>query len=60
MVLWDVMIAISGLLEDLTMSDLFEFLNMRDLFEFLKYTEEVWFQLWIVLKKYKRIDKGIS
>ena len=35
MVLWGVMITISGLLEVLTMSDLFEFPKMRDMFEFL-------------------------
>ena len=50
----------SGLLEVLTMSDMFEFLTTIDMFDFLIYTEEVWVQLWIVLKKHKRIDKGIS
>ena len=35
MVLWDLIIAISGILEDLPMSDIFEFLMMRDMFEFL-------------------------
>ena len=35
MVLWDVMITMSGLLEVLTISDLFEFLTISDLFEFL-------------------------
>ena len=51
MVLWNAMIAISGLLEVLTIGDLFEFPIK---------TEEVWVQLWLVLKKHKRIDKGIS
>ena len=51
MVLWDLMIMMSGLLGVLMMSDIFEFLI---------YTEEVWFQLWISLKKHKRIDKRIS
>ena len=35
MVLWDAIIAIGGLLEDLKMSCLFEFLTMSDLFDFL-------------------------
>ena len=60
MVIWYAMIAISGLLEVHMMSGMFEFLTMSDLFEFLIYTEEVWAQLWIFLKKYERIDKYIS
>ena len=60
MVLWDVMIMMSGILEILTMSDQFGLLTMSDMFEFLIYTEEFWVQLWIVVKKHKRTDKGIS
>ena len=58
MVLWDVMITMSGLLEVLIMSDMFEFLKMSDLFELLIQTEEVWFQLWIVLKNIRELTKG--
>ena len=47
----------SGLLEVLTMSDLFEFLTMIDIFYFLIYTEEVWVQLWIVLKNIRELTK---
>ena len=42
MVLWGVMITMSGLLG---------VLNMSDLFEFLKYNDEVWVWLLIILKK---------
>ena len=50
-VLRDLMLEMSGLLEVLTSSDLLKFLI---------YTEEVWFQLWVFLKKQKIINKGIS
>ena len=45
MVLWYVMITMSGLFEFLTMSDIFEFLIMIYLFDLLIYTEEFWVQL---------------
>ena len=49
MIIWYVMITMSGILEVPMMSDMFEFLTMSDLFEFLICNEEVWVQLWIVL-----------
>ena len=58
MVLWDVMTTMSGILEVLTMSDMFDLLKMSDIFEFLIYTEEVWFQIWIVLKTTRELTKG--
>ena len=60
MVLLGVMITINVLLEVLKMNDLFEFLTMIDLFEYLIYTEEVWVQLQIFLKRHNITDKGIS
>ena len=47
----------NGLLEVLTMSDMFEFLTIIDMFDFLIYTEEVWVQLWIVLKNIRELTK---
>ena len=50
-VIQDVMLAMSGILEVLTRSGLLKYLI---------YNEELWDQLWILLKKHKIIDKGIS
>ena len=40
------------------MSGLLEFLTMSDLFQFLIKTDEVWVQLWIVLKNIRELTKG--
>ena len=52
MVIWDVMLAISGILEVLTKSDMLKYLI---------YTEEVWVQIWILLKsiRYRQRDKMV-
>ena len=48
-VLQDVMLAMSGLLEVLTSSDMLKYLI---------YTEEVWVKLWIFLKNIRYLTKG--